>query len=402
MTVRVRTRARVPRRSWTSSPRTACSSTASSSTPRRRRLQDGQPGHRGGRSPRSPRPARPTSTARSRAARDGVRAGLGSDARAGSGPSTCSGSPGSSRSAPASWRCWRSLDNGKPIRESRDVDVPLVAAHFFYYAGWADKLALRRASAPTPAPLGVAGQVIPWNFPLLMLAWKIAPALAAGNTVRAQAGRDHPADRAAVRRDLPAGRPAARRGQHRHRRRRAPAGALVEHPGVDKVAFTGSTEVGRADRPVGGRHRQAAHPGAGRQGRQHRLRRRPDRPGRRGHRQRHLLQPGARLLRGLAAAGAGVGRRRRCWTALKRRMAHAARRRPAGQEHRHRRDQLGRRSWTGSASCPTPARPRARSAGRRRASCPTGASGSRRRSSPGSPSRTGSPGRRSSGRCCRC
>src|SRR5215207_8384242 len=75
-----------------------------------------------------------------------------------------------------------SIDNGKPIRESRDVDVPLVAAHFFYYAGWADKLAYA-GFGPDPKPHGVAGQIIPWNFPLLMLAWKIAPALAAGNTV---------------------------------------------------------------------------------------------------------------------------------------------------------------------------------------------------------------------------
>src|SRR5690606_36496324 len=75
-----------------------------------------------------------------------------------------------------------SLDNGKPIRESRDVDIPLAAAHFFYYAGWADKLA-HAGFGPAPRPLGVAGHVIPWNFPLLMLAWKIAPALACGNTV---------------------------------------------------------------------------------------------------------------------------------------------------------------------------------------------------------------------------
>src|SRR5690348_14879348 len=75
-----------------------------------------------------------------------------------------------------------SLDNGKPIKESRDVDVPTVAAHFFYYAGWADKLE-HAGFGPQPRPLGVAGQVIPWNFPLLMLAWKIAPALATGNTV---------------------------------------------------------------------------------------------------------------------------------------------------------------------------------------------------------------------------
>src|SRR4051812_20555266 len=75
-----------------------------------------------------------------------------------------------------------SIDNGKPIKETRDVDLPLVAAHFFYYAGWADKLAYAGFGAD-PQPVGVAGQVIPWNFPLLMLAWKIAPALAAGNTV---------------------------------------------------------------------------------------------------------------------------------------------------------------------------------------------------------------------------
>ena len=73
------------------------------------------------------------------------------------------------------------LDNGKPIKESRDVDVPLAAAHFFYYAGWADKLAYA-GFGPDPRPLGVAGQVIPWNFPLLMAAWKLAPALATGNT----------------------------------------------------------------------------------------------------------------------------------------------------------------------------------------------------------------------------
>ncbi len=75
-----------------------------------------------------------------------------------------------------------SLNGGKPIRESRDVDVPLAAAHFFYYAGWADKLEYAFPNRK-PKPIGVAGQIIPWNFPLLMLAWKIAPALAAGNTV---------------------------------------------------------------------------------------------------------------------------------------------------------------------------------------------------------------------------
>ncbi|MFB6725608.1 aldehyde dehydrogenase family protein [Kribbella sp. NPDC056345] len=137
-----------------------------------------------------------------------------------------------------------SLDNGKPIRESRDVDIPLVAAHFFYYAGWADKLEYAGAGED-PQPWGVAGQVIPWNFPLLMLAWKIAPALAAGNTVVLKPAETTPLTALAFaeicqQADLPPGvvnivTGAGRTGQ-----------ALVEHPDVNKVAFTGSTAVGRA------------------------------------------------------------------------------------------------------------------------------------------------------------
>ncbi|MGI8994613.1 MAG: aldehyde dehydrogenase family protein [Nocardioidaceae bacterium] len=142
-----------------------------------------------------------------------------------------------------------SLDNGKPIRESRDVDIPLVAAYFFYYAGWADKLEYalphRRGATTTPRPLGVAGQIIPWNFPLLMLAWKIAPALAAGNTVVLK-----PAETTSLtallfadicqQADLPAGVVNIITGAGETGR------ALVGHPDVDKVAFTGSTEVGKA------------------------------------------------------------------------------------------------------------------------------------------------------------
>jgi len=137
-----------------------------------------------------------------------------------------------------------SIDNGKPIRESRDVDLPLVAAHFFYYAGWADKL--RHAGfGPDPRPLGVAGQVIPWNFPLLMLAWKIAPALAAGNTVVLKPAETTPLTALAFaeicqQADLPPGVVNIITGGGETGRR------LVEHPGVDKVAFTGSTEVGQA------------------------------------------------------------------------------------------------------------------------------------------------------------
>src|SRR5687768_9268277 len=136
-----------------------------------------------------------------------------------------------------------SLDNGKPIRESRDVDVPLVAAHFFYYAGWADKL--RYAGfGPDPKPHGVAGQVIPWNFPLLMLAWKIGPALAAGNTVVLKPAEPTPLTallfaESCQQADLPPGVVNIVTGAGETGR------ALVEHPDVDKVAFTGSTDVGK-------------------------------------------------------------------------------------------------------------------------------------------------------------
>src|SRR6478752_9396377 len=135
------------------------------------------------------------------------------------------------------------LDNGKPIKESRDVDVPIVAAHFFYYAGWADKLEHAGLGAD-PQPLGVAGQVIPWNFPLLMAAWKIAPALAAGNTVVIKPAETTPLSILVLAEiiadaDLPPGVVNIITG----------AGdigaALVNHPGIDKVAFTGSTDVGK-------------------------------------------------------------------------------------------------------------------------------------------------------------
>src|SRR6195952_4705103 len=136
-----------------------------------------------------------------------------------------------------------SIDNGKPIKETRDVDVPTVAAHFFYYAGWADKLE-HAGYGSDPQPLGVAGQVIPWNFPLLMLAWKIAPALACGNTVVLKPAETTPLTAllfAEVCRqaDLPPGVGDIVTGAGGTGR------AVVAHPDVDKVAFTGSTEVGR-------------------------------------------------------------------------------------------------------------------------------------------------------------
>jgi aldehyde dehydrogenase (NAD+) len=137
-----------------------------------------------------------------------------------------------------------SLNGGKPIRESRDVDIPLAAAHFFYYAGWADKLEYAFPNR-RPRPIGVAGQIIPWNFPLLMLAWKIAPALAAGNTVVLKPAETTPLSALLFcdvlrQAELPPGVVNIVTGDGR-------TGAeIVAHPDVDKIAFTGSTEVGKA------------------------------------------------------------------------------------------------------------------------------------------------------------
>jgi len=145
-----------------------------------------------------------------------------------------------------------SLDGGKPIKESRDVDLPLAAAHFFYYAGWADKLEYAFPGR-RPRPLGVAAQIVPWNFPLLMLAWKIAPALACGNTVVLKPAETTPLT-ALLFADV-------------CRQAQVPPGVvnivtgdgstgahLVRAEGIDKVAFTGSTEVGKAiQRELAGR-----------------------------------------------------------------------------------------------------------------------------------------------------
>ncbi|WP_052668356.1 aldehyde dehydrogenase family protein [Nitriliruptor alkaliphilus] len=137
-----------------------------------------------------------------------------------------------------------SIDNGKPIRESRDVDVPTAAAHLFHHAGWADKLDWA-GLGPAPRPLGVAGQVIPWNFPLLMLAWKVAPALACGNTVVLKPAETTPLTallfaELCQQADLPPGVINIVTGAGET------GAAVVGHDDVDKVAFTGSTEVGKA------------------------------------------------------------------------------------------------------------------------------------------------------------
>jgi aldehyde dehydrogenase (NAD+) len=137
-----------------------------------------------------------------------------------------------------------SLDGGKPIRESRDIDIPLAAAHFFYYAGWADKLEYAFPGRKA-RPLGVAGQIIPWNFPLLMAAWKIAPALACGNTVVLKPAETTPLTalklaEVVAEAGLPPGVVNIVTGAGKA------GSAIVEHSDVDKVAFTGSTNVGRS------------------------------------------------------------------------------------------------------------------------------------------------------------
>src|SRR4051812_1532887 len=136
-----------------------------------------------------------------------------------------------------------SLDGGKPIRESRDVDVPLAAAHFFYYAGWADKLSYGLAGRAV-APMGVVAQIVPWNFPLLMAAWKLAPALACGNTAVLKPAETTPLTALLLAEicqeaELPDGVVNILTGDG------STGAALVRHPDIDKIAFTGSTEVGK-------------------------------------------------------------------------------------------------------------------------------------------------------------
>ena len=136
-----------------------------------------------------------------------------------------------------------SMDNGKPIRETRDTDIPLAAAHFFYHAGWADKLE-HAGLGSNPKAHGVVGQIIPWNFPLLMLAWKIAPALATGNTVVLKPAETTPLTallfaEVCKQAELPNGVVNIVTGDG------ATGSALVHHPGIQKIAFTGSTEVGK-------------------------------------------------------------------------------------------------------------------------------------------------------------
>ena len=266
----------------------------------------------------------------------------GARCRAPSAPSTCSGSRGSCRSGPASSPCSRpSTTASRSARAATST------------SRWPRRTSSTTRAGPTssstpgsavdPQPLGVAGQVIPWNFPLLMLAWKIAPALAAGNTVVLKPAETTPLTallfaEICQQADLPPGvvniLPGA--GDTGAARGRAPGRRQGRVHRLDR---------GRpADRPRRRRHPQEAHARARRQGGQHRLRRRADRPGRRGHRQRDLLQPGPRVLRRFAAARAGVDRRG------VRRAAAAPRRARCGSATRSTRTPTSARSTRPSSS----------------------------------------------------
>ena len=290
------------------------------------------------------------------------------------------------------------MDSGKPIKESRDVDVPLAANHFWYYAGWADKLDYAFPGR-VAKPLGVAAQIIPWNFPLLMLAWKIAPALPPAT--RSSSSRPRRPRCRLCCSPTSASRPTCRRAPSTSSRDPARSGC-PRHPPRRRQGRVHRLDRDRQeDRPRRGRHRQGPDPRARRQGREHRVRRRPARPGRRGHRQRHLLQPGRGVLRGLAAARPGVDRRARSSTSSRtgsRRSASATRSTRTPTSGRSTRRRSSRRSPSSSR----PASPRAPTCTSRPATCPTAATSSARRCSRTSPRATASPARRSSGRCSRC
>ena len=232
-----------------------------------------------------------------------------------------------------------SLDGGKPIKESRDVDLPLAAAHFFYYAGWADKLEYAFPGR-TPKPLGVAAQIVPWNFPLLMLSWKIAPALACGNTVVLKPAETTPltallfAD-VCRQAEVPPGVVNIVTGD-------GSTGAYLVEGRGDRQGRVHRLDRGRQGDPARARGAgRLAHARARRQGGEHRVRRLRARPGGRRDRQRDLLQPGARVLRGFASPGAGVDPRP-ARTEAQAPHGDAPGRESARQEHRRRRDQLER------------------------------------------------------------
>ncbi len=292
------------------------------------------------------------------------------------------------------------LDNGKPIRESRDVDVPTASAHLFHHAGWADKLEYA-GLGPDPRPLGVVGAVIPWNFPLLMAAWKIAPALACGNTIVLKPAETTPLTalvlaEIAADAGLPAGR--AQRAAGR-RGRRCRAGR----------ATTGWTRSRSPDPPTSARRSSAGSPAPGAGSRWSWAARRPtsSTTTRRSTRRSTAWSTGSSSTRATSAAPApGCS----CRSRSREEFDGAAAARietlrvgdPLDKNTDVGRDQLPSPSWTGSSTSRPPATPRARSAGPARARCPSAGCSSRPPCSPVSSRRCGWRGRRSSGRCCPC
>ena len=310
-----------------------------STRPPRRSLAEVARGRAGGRRPRGARPpGRPTS-------------GPGRRCRARSAPSTCSGSPGIIQERARELAVLETLDNGKPIKESRDVDIPLAAAHFFYYAGWADKLEYAGLGPDAAAARrGRAGH--PVELPAADAGLEDRAGAGRRQHRRAQAGRDHAADRAAVRRDLPAGRPAARAWSTSSPAPAPPARRWSPTPASTRWRSPARPRSARrSPRPcagtgkkltleLGGKAANIVFDDA------------PIDQAVEGIVNGIFFNQGHVCCAGLPAAGAGVDRR----GAARRAAAadgDAAPRRPAGQEHRHRRDQLRAPSWTRSASWPT-------------------------------------------------
>ena len=331
-------------------------------------------------SPRSPRPARPTSTRPSRR-RAAPTTGSGRRCPAPSAASTSSGSPGSSRSGPRARRArvarQRQADQGVARRRHPAGRGALLLLRRLGRQARVRRLRARPAAARRRRP----GD--PVELPAADAGLEDRPRAGLRQHRRAQAGRDDAADRAAVRRDLPAGRPAAGRGQHRHRRRRRPAARWSSTPTSTRSRSPARPRsAGRSPSPSPAPARRSRSSSAARPPTSSSTTRRSTRPSRASS----TASSSTRATSAAPARGCWCRSRwpTRCSTRLQAPDGHAARRRPAGQEHRHRRDQLRRAAGPRSASCPRSARPRAPSAGRRRASCPTRASGSRRRSSPAS------------------
>ncbi len=365
----------------------------------RHAVQDDHPGHRGG-----PRRGRRGRRRRRRRRRHGrpprLHPGLVDRCRAPSAPSTSSASPGSSRSAPASSPCWSRSTTASRSRSRRDVDVPLAAAHFFYYAGWADKLEYAGFGTTRAARRRRPGH--PVELPAADAGVEDRPGAGLRQHRRAQAGRDHPADRAAVRRDLPAGRPAAGRRQHRHRRRRRPASALVVAPRRRQGRLHRLDRRRQGDRPAPSPAptRRSPSSSAARPPTSSSTTPRSTRPSRASSTASSSTRAtSAAPARGCwcrrpsptrCSTGSSAGCRRCASATRSTRTPTSARSTPASSCSRIRElsdvgEAEGAERW--SAAVRPARRP---------------ASGSRRRSSPASPRPTGSPARRSSARCCRC